>query len=239
MNIGLSPLAKPIPALRTPGQRTAEVYGVIIHCTGSGIVSQALTAGADPFTHTVAYYSKPDTAYFAHYVIGYQGEIAQVADENGKASHVGYPQEDRGAFLDGSWASRLPAAYVAAWRARWGARYASPAHLFPGPSVNNVTVGMELLPWQAGCPGVPDEPGLKYTRPQHVAAARLAEDIATRWGFQAGWSRTGRLAGHEDLNPLERTVRGMGWDPGIVRPGGQPWINWGLLVSLLERPVVA
>lgn len=218
--------------------RTAPVYGVVIHTTGQSLVAKALRAGQTPLGAALAYYRT--APYFAHYVIGHQGETAQVVDEHVRASHVGYSQEARGAFLNDSWASTLPKAYVEAWFARWGSRYRSPAYLFPGPSVNNVTVGVELLPWQVGCPGVPDEPGLRYTRAQHIAVARLAEDIANRWGFPPGWSRTGRLAGHEDLNPLERVTKsGMGWDPGICRPGGQPWIDWALIVGQLERPRVA
>lgn len=218
--------------------RTEPVYGVVIHTTGSTLVGKALAAGRPPLQAALDYYRS--SPYFAHYVVGYQGEIGQVADEHEKASHVEYSQEARGAFLDGSWALALPAAFVAAWRARWGHRYGSPAHLFPGPSVNNVTVGAELLPWQPGCPGVPAKPGLRYTGAQHIAAARLAQDIANRWGFPPGWSLTGRLAGHEDLNPLERVTKsGQGWDPGGIRPGASPWIDWGMIIDQLERPAVA
>ena len=217
--------------------RTTPVYGIVIHTTGATLVTKALKAGRSPFLAALAYYRT--SPYFAHYVIGHLGETAQVAGENQRASHVGWSQEARHAFLSGSWMDSLPKSYCDAWHARWPA-YVSPAHLFPGESVNNVTVGIELLPWQPGCPGRPAGDGQRYTLAQHLAVARLAADTATRWGFPAGWSRTGRLAGHEDLNPLERVTKsGLGWDPGIVRPGGQPWIDWGLILANLERPVVA
>jgi N-acetyl-anhydromuramyl-L-alanine amidase AmpD len=234
---GLSRLSSVATLPRTDAtDRTAPVYGVVVHTTGSSIVDKALKNRQTPLDAALAYYRT--SPYFAHYVIGYGGETAQVADEHEKAMHVGWGQEARGAFLSGRWMDTLPRAYCDAWHARWPA-YVSPAHLFPGESVNNVTVGVELLPWRPGCPMIHQPEGaLRYSKAQHVAVARLAEDIATRWGFPPGWSRTGRLAGHEDLNPLERVTKsGLGWDPGVIRP--EPWIDWQFILSQLERPVVA
>lgn len=229
---GRSAIASVFPAaLRDVRDRTEPVWGVAMHCTGSGIVSQALARGADPFEYVVDHYTSPDVPYFAHYVIGFDGRVAQIADEHEDAQHVGFAPEQRAAFLDGSWTSRLPPSYVAAWRERWPS-YHSPAHLFPGPSPNNVFVGFEMVCWQTGCAGAPRAPGMLYTEAQHAAAAALSADIAARWGFATGaWFSTGRMACHEDLNPLDRTSGGQGWDPGITRSA--PYFDWPSFIARL------
>ena len=208
--------------------RTEPVYGVVLHCTGSGIVSKALQLGADPLEYAVQYYMKPES-YFAHYVIDFDGTIAQIADEHEKAMHVGFAPEERAAFQSGAWESKLPSSYVAAWKARWpGAK--SPAHLFPGPSPNNVYVGMEMLCWQEGCAGSPREDGMLYTTAQHEAAAHLCQDIGSRWELPAAWSASARMVCHEDVNPLTRTAKGQGWDPGVVR--NNPSFDWPYFLGL-------
>jgi len=35
---------------------------------------------------------------------------------------------------------------------------------------------------------------------------------------------------HEDINPLNRTARGQGWDPGVVRTN--PSFDWPYFLSL-------
>ena len=98
--VGLSPLGR-ARALRNVGDRTEPVYGVAMHSTGSGIIAKALAAGRDPLGEVVAYYSSPATPYFGHYAIDYDGVIVQIADEHERAQHVGFPPEQRQAFLDG------------------------------------------------------------------------------------------------------------------------------------------
>jgi N-acetyl-anhydromuramyl-L-alanine amidase AmpD len=207
---------------RDVDDRSIPVFGVAVHCTGSGIVTKALARGADPFEYALAYYLRPDS-YFAHYVIDFDGTIAQIADEHERAPHIGLPSADRDAYLSGRWKKQLPTTFVSAWAKRWPKRV-SPSHLYPGASPNNAYVGMELLVWQAGCSGAPRAPGRKYTTAQHDAAAELAVDIARRWELPAGWPDTGRLACHEDITPLKRTSKGAGWDPGVIRAAA--WFDW-------------
>lgn len=233
---GLSPLATvSVPVLRDIRDRTAPVYGVAVHCTGSGIVEEALKAHCDPFELACERYANAQRQpYFAHHIIGYDGRIAQVADEHEDAQHVGFPAADRAAFLDGSWSARLGPGYVTRWRARWpGVK--SPAHLFPGSSTNNVLVGMELLVWVPGCPGERPAGSLRYTPAQHESAGLLAADIADRWDFPVGWQRTGRLAAHEDLNPLARVKDGQGWDPGVLRDS--PWFDWRTMLEAIDATI--
>ena len=220
-----SPLATLVPNPRDVADRTEPVFGLVVHTTGSGIVEQAIKLLAQPLEHAVAYYMKPDS-YFAHYVIGWDGHIVQIADEKERAPHVGFAE--RAKYLDGSWEKALPFDLVALWQRRWPG-YKSPAHLFPGPSVNNVYVGCELLPLPKKDPVY----GL-YTLEQHQAVVMLAVDIGERWGLPDRWWRTSRLLGHEDLNPLTRSTKKppAGWDPGGLR--ADPWFQWSVVLGLLD-----
>jgi N-acetyl-anhydromuramyl-L-alanine amidase AmpD len=231
MASGESPLATALFDRRRNGaDRTIDVFGVAVHCTGSSLVSKALAHGADCLEYAVAYYQRPE-AYFAHYVVGFDGTIAQIADDHERAPHIGMTAADRNAYLSGAWKSRLPTAFTKAWAARWPGK-ASPSHLYPGKSPNNAYVGFELLIWQEGCPGTPPAAGLRYTTEQHDAAAALAADIASRWSLPDGWQRTGRLACHEDVSPLRRSAKGSGWDPGVIRAA--PWLDWAYLLSRID-----
>ena len=236
---GLSSLATPIAQLRDVPDRTSPVFGFAGHTCGEGIVDQALKLGVDPFTHVVGFYSDADKAqFFAHYVIGYKkGQIAQIADEGKKAMHVGFPAADRAAFLDGSWAGRVSPDTLSTWKAKWqmgGRSFKSPAHLFPGPSTNNVYVGAEMLPLPddpSKVGATPAYPGAKYTADQHLMLGQLAVDIAARQGFGPLWWTGPRLLGHEDLNPLERSTKSGGWDPGALRAA--PWFSWDMVVRVI------
>jgi hypothetical protein len=77
-----------------------------------------------------------ELAYFANYLVDFDGTIAQIADEHERAPHIGMTSLDRDAYLSGRWKKKLPTAFASSWRARWP-RYASPSHLYPGRSPNN------------------------------------------------------------------------------------------------------
>ena len=221
-------------------ERTAPVYGLVVHTSGGGIVDQALRAGADVTDHVVTYYRHVGAGggerYYAHYVGGYTGRLAQIADEHRRTYHVGLTAEQRQLYLSGAWADRVDPEIVRLWRARWP-HVASPSHLYPGPSVNEVYVGIELPPVHRGVPAM--APGLIYTREQHDLVADLAFDIARRWGWPVGWQRSGRLVGHEDVGPLDRSLppKGArpagGWDPGGMR--WEPWLDWSHILEAIDR----
>lgn len=74
---------------RDVADRSIAVFGIAVHCTGSGIVAKALAQEADPFEYALAYYLRPNT-YFAHYLIDFDGTIAQIAESSGRlACHEG------------------------------------------------------------------------------------------------------------------------------------------------------
>lgn len=229
---GRSSLATPLHLMRDVGDRTMPVYGITVHQTGSSLVTDALKHGVDPLEYAGQFYFNPKN-YFAHYVIGHDGTIAQIADEHEWAMHVGLTKDERNDYLSGKWESMLPASFVGMWKARWPGMK-SPSHLYPGNSVNDAYVGMEMLPIVPGIKTPPLAPGMLFTKEQHQAVAKLSWDIARRWGFPKGWERTGRFATHEDLNPFNRTTvkPPAGWDPGVLR--ATPWFSWGSVLGSLQ-----
>lgn len=119
------------------------------------------------------------------------------------------------------------------WQARWPS-FKSPAHLFPGPSPNQVYVGIELIPLTGGqgqpAPLMTGGIARKYTDEQHQALGRLIADIVGRWGLaldEVCDPAKGRLVAHEDVNPAERSDGGGGWDPGALRD--VPRFDWDYL----------
>lgn len=223
MSKGRSGLATQVPKPKDVDDRSMPVFGLVVHTTGSGIVKQAQKLGVDPLEHAVAYYLKPDS-YFAHYVIGWDGHIVQIADEKERATHVGFAE--RGKYLTGEWETMLPKALVERWKAKWPS-HKSPAHLFPGSSPNNCYIGCELLPTPKRDPKF----GL-FTLAQHQAVVMLCADIGDRYNLPTHWHHTSRLVGHEDLNPLTRSAKGQGWDPGALRV--DPDFHWGFVLELLD-----
>src|SRR5262245_8329513 len=93
--------------------RTAEVYGVAVHTTGSGVVEKARAKGIDPLERAIQAYTEDE--YFAHYVVGWDGTVVQIADENVKALHIGFAPAQRASFLDGSWTRTAHDKVVTLW----------------------------------------------------------------------------------------------------------------------------
>ena len=189
MPSGQSSLASGFSA-RAGDARTGTIYGIAIHTTGSGVVDVAAKKGRDPLEYTVKeVYENPEN-YCAHYVVGWDGAIWQVMDEALRAQHIGFLANDRESFLDGSWqdelAKRGHSKVVSLWKARW-TNYPSPAHLFPGPSPNQVYVGIEMIPL-TGAQGQP-APLLtggisrSYTDAQHQSVGKLIADVVARWSL--------------------------------------------------------
>ncbi len=220
-----SDLATQVPKPRDVDDRTAPVWGLVCHTTGSGIVEQAVKLGVNPLDHAVAYYLKPDS-YFPHYVIGWDGHLVQVADERERAQHVGISAADRAAYASGVWTKKLATGLVLRWRARWPG-FRSPNDLYPGKSVNNVYIGCELTPLLKKDPVY----GF-FTVEQHKMVAMLARDIGERHGLPDHWWQTSRFCAHEDLSPLTRSDKNGGWDPGIMRV--DPNFHWGYVLELLD-----
>lgn len=218
--VGLSPLAKFGAKLKNGEPRKTDPYGLCVHTTGGTIVEKAQKLKRDPLDFAAEYYLRPDS-FWSHYLISWDGTIVQLSNEVTKALHVGWSAQQRDWCLSGTWREHLPEKSVSLWDQAWPA-VKSPAHLYPGSSPNQAYIGVELLPTLGTMATLLDKP---YTKEQHAAVKALAKDIATRWSWPEGWSRSGRLCGHEDLSPFDRHDRsGQCWDPGARRD--RPRFSW-------------
>jgi len=250
-------VAKEPPLHKTPGEspwairspqpwngkdRTADVFGLVVHTTGAGLPARARRNGVPVTVQATRWYQK---SHGTHYVIGYRGvdgDLIQVANEQERAGGVG-TKKTRDAIKAGDWTKGLPKPYVQAWRDRWDSIADNPIELFPGRNANNVYVHCEMPPcvfYDGSRRVVADEPfrgqksGLRFTEAQHDAVIYLACDLARRYHWpDGGWWRTGRLVGHEDLAPHDRTHKWGGWDPGWLR--NKPYFDFGYVLSEIEK----
>lgn len=223
---GLSPCAVQIDNPRDVADRTAPIFGIVLHTTGSGLAKLWVKRGK-PGTleeFAVAFYADPEN-YAPHYLIAHDGTIFQIANEKERMPHVGTKgpkgENRRKQYLSGEWETVVSTVALDRWQYAWRSshtskNYASPFHLFPGSSVNNVTMGIENIP-TTGTSAEPMRSGLRFTREQHLANIRLCVDIAIRNKFPKGWARSPRLLGHEDVGLIDRHDKGGGWDPGWLR----------------------
>lgn len=240
----ISSVAKPASAFgRTPfagrSFRTTPLYGVMFHTTGSGVPNATAKTPEATLAKALDIYTRSGGP---HYVIGWDGTtVATIADDQIRGAHAGITDATvRSAYLNGGWESRVSPQGVALWKARWpGAK--SPIDLIPNRNPSNINdywIGVEMIPVTSGGAAwyPPAYPGSRFSAAQHASARRLADEIANRYGFPAGWKSPSqsRLVGHSDLNPVDRDTPGLPlWDPGYhtgmfnmdnVRGGDLGWL---------------
>lgn len=215
-------LARQVPGVRDPiTAKTRKPWGLLLHTTGRGVPEKAARTKRTPLSVACEIYIASQNGSNGYlwggpgYVIDHDGGIYQLAPDDVLTNHAGGP--DRAAYLNGSWIKRCSPATVAQWHTHWAPRYAHPYALFPSKSPNQDYVGVEMIPLGSGLGGEPMAPGLLFTRAQHYAAVELGADLAERHGWPEGWARTGRLVGHEDVQPILRHDKNGGWDPGWLR----------------------
>ena len=233
-----SPLATQVEGVRDPKLgRIRPVYGYLLHTTGGGVCTAAKKHGTTPLLEAIKVYiasqngSNGYTWGGPHYVIDYDGSIHQVAPDDVETAHCGAPNV-REHYHDGSWVHLVSPGALASWRLHWpGHRH--PYDLFPSPTPNWDYVGVEMVPIGEGFGGDPMERGLRFTRAQHDAAIALGRDVAARNGFPAGWALSGRLVGHEDVDPISRHDAIGGWDPGFLRD--RPYFDFAYVRGELAK----
>jgi hypothetical protein len=226
-DLDFSPLAHRATALKSEGAR-AKVFGLMVHTSGRSIVTDAIKHDANPLEYVVAYYTKPKT-YCPGYVMGWDGDLWQIAKDMSVTYHVGVKDFQRAAFLNGSWKTKVSKITLSQWTRKWpGVK--GPAYLYPSRSPNWDYIGVEMLPIVTGCGAPPAFSGALFTQAQHSMVADLWTDIAKRHGI-VNALQPGRLVGHEDINPWPSTLdnygrsdTGGGWDPGDLRD--QPYFRW-------------
>lgn len=221
MTVNLSPLAKQAPDFRDPKLgKFRRPWGFLVHTSGGGITAAAKKKKKLPIDVALSVYKSFQNGSEGykwggpHYVLEHNGTLHQIAPDDVVTYHCG--GDDRAKYVDGSWIKEAHPAAVAKWFAQWGPRYKAPNQLYPSKSANTDYVGIEMIPCGDGF-GIPMAPGLRFSKEQHDAIVDLGRDLAARHEWPAGWHRTTRLCGHEDVQLLNRMDRGGGWDPGFLR----------------------
>lgn len=222
---GWSPLAKRVlGALSPAGARIRSPWGLCLHTTGRGVVKRASGQRRPALDVALEIYLESQSGALhgykwggPTYVMDYDGSLHQLSPDEVMTMHAGGP--DREDYLDGDWVARLRqsgrGAAVEQWRAAWPG-VESPQHLYPSRTANADFVGVEMIPIGYGQGGEPRGHCL-FTQAQHDAAVALGRDLAKRHRWPEGWAAGPRLVGHEDVQLLERSDRGGGWDPGARR----------------------
>jgi hypothetical protein len=219
MPTGISPLAEQVQG-RTTGIKTRTPWGLLFHTTGSGITAKAVAKKQTPIQVALSVYKAMQAGSEGYpwggptYVMDHDGQLYQIANEATQTNHCGAPH--RTEYLDGSWLKLASKEMVAKWHTYWAPQYKNPYALFPSKTPNADYIGVEMIPCGDGF-GKPMAAGLKFTKAQHDAAILLAQDVAKRNSFPAGWARSPRLLGHEDVQPIDRDDKEGGWDPGFLR----------------------
>lgn len=224
--LSYSPLARQVPGVRDPvakGINPRKPWGFLLHTTGSGVTSQAKKGWRGlhtPIEVAIAIYIDYQNGAAGYpwggpgYVLDHDGTIHQIAPDEARTEHAG--SGNRMLYHTGSWVNRVTPEVVAQWKRRWP-RVKHPYAMFPATTPNVDYVGCEMIPIGDGFGGQPMAPGLRFTLAQHDAAIALGRDLGCRHGWPDGWANTGRLLGHEDVDPIERHDAHGGWDPGWLR----------------------
>jgi len=181
--------------------RPGEPVAIVVHSTGGGPHKRLrgdrferwrrrhLPPGAGPLEAAVAIYASVMDAG-PHYVVGQCGGVIQVAPTSVSAWHVGASRMWRYKW----WHVHHPRAH--AW---WAARHPELSSPLDMPewrtgSANDVTIGVEVVP-----------PGDDVRERWSLCALDAIERLARRHELP--------ITTHADLHPIQRTRRGVPWDP--------------------------
>lgn len=239
MTISYSPLATRVTAgVRDPKlANLRKVWGFLLHTTGSGVTAQAKREHSKPIDVALKIYinyQNGAAGYFwggPNYVIDHDGTAYQIAPDEARTEHAG--SNNRMLYHTGGWVHRVSPEVVLQWQKRWPTRK-HPYSMFPSVSPNIDYVGCEMIPIGDGFGGQPMGTGLRFTKAQHDTAIALGRDLACRHGWPAGWESTGRLLGHEDVDPVVRSDARGGWDPGAMRAA--PYFDFDYVKQGIAAP---
>lgn len=224
--LSYSPLARKVPGVRDPivkGFIARKPWGYLLHTTGGGVTplaKQKWRGLTTPLDVALAIYIDAQNWGNGYpwggpgYVIPHDGSIHQIAPDNARTEHAG--SGNRTLYHSGAWTARVSAETVKQWKKRWPTTK-HPYAMFPAMTPNIDYIGCEMIPIGDGFGGAPMRPGLRFTLAQHDAAIALGLDFGKRHGWPSGWADTWRLVGHEDVDPIERSDKLGGWDPGFMR----------------------
>lgn len=215
------------PARKKRHRRMTEVWGAVVHTTGSGVLRAANEHGTSSVEEALRVYHRTAGP---HYVVDYDGTVFQIQYDDLWAAHCGVSRAERKAYLNGTWREAMfklgRSRGTKLWSDRWGPKK-SPQHLYPTKSPNACYVGIEMVTLD-GSTGI-----IRFTADQHKAVALLLCDLARRYKWPKGWSRSARLLGHEDIDAFDRWDRRGGWDPGALRE--HPRFDWAVVRKEIDR----
>lgn len=190
-------------------ERTRPPVAIVLHTTGSGVLDRWGSERSDPRLRrdtpwgTAVYSVYANMKYGPHYVVGQEGQCAQVCPEDIVAWHVSSSGIRR--YRKRRWGQGT----CNWWRDRWPA-FRSPAELangelWAGGSCNENAIGIEVVaprdnargPWSDAC---------------RETLGRLVRDLASRHQIPVDPEF---VLTHSDAHPLDRTTdSGRPWDPG-------------------------
>lgn len=238
MTIYRSMHARQVGDLDIDPKRPREPWGLCVHMTGRSIVQRARARGEDALAHAAEYYRSAE--HSCHYLVGHDGTILQISDEDRRVPHVGIEGWQRESYLSAGWHAKVKPKARLRWLDHWREHFGmkSPQHIYPSTSANDDYIGVELLPALS-----PSSLGLWHTSQQHEAVAALADDMRRRhrWPVWKRYQDEGeaillpqpRLLGHEDIDAFDRWDAEGGWDPGALRP--RPRFSWMAVAVELEK----
>lgn len=198
-------------------------FGIMLHTTGGGIAGKASREGLSLLQAGIATYEAMGNVG-PHFMVTPACEVVKFREPTTVAWHCSV-KDQRESFLDGTWVKDVTFQIVKWWRERWpGVK--NPSFLYPGASANDAYIGIEMIPTQYPSAGL--DVDIRYDPGQIVTVAKLVHDLAITHGIDV--RRTGRLVGHEDVNPVTRP----GWDPGAYF-GDWSWPLFWSAYNAVER----
>ena len=200
-------------------------WGLCVHTSGRGIVARASRRGEAPIDVALAWYRRKSGV---HYVIGYDGAIYQMLDDDRRGAHVGISWLERRRYLSGSWKRHVPPRALREWQRRWP-HEKSPQHLYPTKSPNGSYIGVEMIPLAHRRIAS----SFWFTDAQHASVALLYKDWAARHCWGEYHASSPRLLGHEDIDAFARWDKAGGWDPGAMRQ--LPRFGWHVVRDIIAE----
>lgn len=192
-------------------------WGMLLHTTGSGILTLADARGWTPDEAAIWTYSQ-EWMNCSHYLNLQSGTLILITSEQRIAPHCGVKPWQYRAMKNGSWEELVPPTMLTEWRKAWP-NVKAPTSLYPYVgSANADVIGVENVP----------QPDGTFTDEQYATLRALIAERDKFYNMDIARHRN-RLLGHEDVNPFYTKDNGRadkkgGWDPGARRP--VPKFDW-------------
>lgn len=219
-----------------------DVFGIMVHTTGSGPPKRAwrrqngyVSGVQSPMAVMTEIYEGMKTVG-PHFAIDPFGGVVQYRSAKHVAHHCRMRDSERRPLLDGHWRNdrnRIEKYLVEYWDDKFpNFSTRGPAHLYPSRYPNTDYIGIEMMPcghrlkgkWTNHW-GTQPNSRLRHSQESYITLCALIAHLCKKWSIPLNF-RSGRIVGHEDINPYTRP----GWDPGA--PNGN--FDWKF-VELISK----